>query len=165
MSGHDNHNHDHGHAGGHGHAEGHGHADAWHHHDSSEAAPQHEHAGTIKIFGIIKWFVIMVVGLVITVGILVVYFDHVKTQEWARKVETTGFSKEYNAYRASSQAQVAPAGYELVDPEKGLARAPIDVVMRRVQDQYAAGIKVPAPAPATPAPAAAPSPAATGAKK
>jgi hypothetical protein len=153
MSGHDNHNHDH------------GHADAWHHHDSTEGAPQHEHAGTIKIFGIIKWFVIMVVGLVITVGILVVYFDHVKTQEWARKVETTGFSKEYNAYRASSDAQVAPAGYELVDPEKGLARAPIDVVMRRVQDQYAAGIKVPAPAPAAaPAPATAPV-AGTGAKK
>lgn len=136
------------------------HADAWHHHDPAvEGLPMAEKAGTINVASLMGWFVGLIIGLVVLVGILHMYYESVKTQEWARKVETTGYSAGYNAYKASSTAQIAPNGYELLDPAKGVARAPIDVVMRRVADQYAAGIPVPPPAPASSAAAA---PAASG---
>lgn len=115
-----------------------GHHDAWHHHEPTEGEPQHEHASNIRAGIILQWMGGLLIALIATIVVTTMYFNHTKVRVWQRKVEITTFSKDYNAYRASMEAAVAPAGYEVLDPEKGTARAPINVIMNRVVGDYAA---------------------------
>lgn len=134
MASHINHSHD-----SHADAHGGGHVDAWHHHTAEEGEPQHEHGGIAKTGVIFAWFLGGVIFLVGTIGVIIAYFDKYSTEQRVQLIEAQPAKEwwsQYEAKRSEMVAHVAPQGYELVDAQKGTARPPIDVTMRRVVEDY-----------------------------
>jgi hypothetical protein len=115
------------------------HVDDWHQHSAAEGEPQQEHGGIAKTGVIFLWFVGGVVFLLATIGALIMYFDKNSTDQRALVIEAQPakqFWAQYESRRAEMVANVAPQGYQLIDPAKGTARPPIEVTMRRVAEDY-----------------------------
>ncbi len=113
--------------------------DDWHHHSAAEGEPQQEHGGIAKAGVIFAWFLGGIVFLVATIVVIIMYFDKYSTTQRILLMESQP-AKEYwsqfEAHRATEIANIAPQGYQIIDPAKRTARPPLDVTMRNVVDQY-----------------------------